>query len=175
MLALNTAVSTEADANRWPAADGTRTIIDRLKCRRVLADQAEDAPVELGRPVQIVSRPPDQRLTPTCRGISTVSHHMLGRKPPRGRSAFRIRTTNGRRRRRVTKGDKGDERVPVQRLSWRGTRVLGRASRGRGRAQRPRPRPAERLGQAFAALATFPRWRIRMALPKGSRTPMSVP
>src|SRR2546423_1240799 len=30
-------------------------------------------------------------------------------------------------------------------------------------------------GQALAARATFPCWRIRMALPKGSRMPMSVP
>src|SRR5205085_7714768 len=29
--------------------------------------------------------------------------------------------------------------------------------------------------QAFAFWATFPCWRIRMALPKGSRAPMSVP
>src|SRR5260370_18712929 len=29
--------------------------------------------------------------------------------------------------------------------------------------------------QALALLATFPCWRIRIALPKGSRTPMSVP
>src|SRR2546425_8254463 len=29
--------------------------------------------------------------------------------------------------------------------------------------------------QALALLATFPCWRIRMALPKGARTPMSVP
>src|SRR5437879_9259995 len=31
------------------------------------------------------------------------------------------------------------------------------------------------IGHAVAFLATFPCWRIRMALPKGSRTPMSVP
>jgi hypothetical protein len=30
-------------------------------------------------------------------------------------------------------------------------------------------------GQAVASWATFPRWRIRIALPNGSRTPMSVP
>ena len=30
-------------------------------------------------------------------------------------------------------------------------------------------------GQAVASWATFAGWRIRMALPKGSRTPMSVP
>jgi hypothetical protein len=29
--------------------------------------------------------------------------------------------------------------------------------------------------QAVASCATFPCWRIRIALPNGSRTPMSVP
>jgi len=45
--------------DRWPAADETRPINDHGDHWRVGADQAQDA-LELGRPVQILSRPPDQ-------------------------------------------------------------------------------------------------------------------
>jgi hypothetical protein len=52
-----------------------------LDCGRALADQAEDARVELGSPVQIVSRPPDQNsgpATPTYRLRGPVASQMLG-------------------------------------------------------------------------------------------------
>jgi hypothetical protein len=46
---------------RWPyrRQDAPSTIA--LNCQRVLADQSQDARLELGGPVQIVSRPSDQK------------------------------------------------------------------------------------------------------------------
>jgi hypothetical protein len=35
--------------------------------------------------------------------------------------------------------------------------------------------PVPALAQAVASWAAFPCWRIRIGLPNGSRTPMSVP
>jgi hypothetical protein len=52
--------SHEVDSNRRIARRGARQWI-ALSCQRALADQAQDARLELGGPVQIVSRAPDQR------------------------------------------------------------------------------------------------------------------
>ena len=44
-----------------------------------------------------------------------------------------------------------------------------------GRDDHPAGGRRTRRGQAVVSWATFAGWRIRMAFPKGSRTPMSVP
>src|SRR5205823_14689620 len=52
--------------------------------------------------------------------------------------------------------------------------AAGRANPSRGHAETAATAGQDHSGQAFAAPATLG-WSIRMALPKGSRTPMSVP
>ena len=61
--------------DRWPAADETRPINDHGDHWRVGADQAQDA-LELGRPVQILSRPPTNPVR--SRAVVAVGRYDTG-------------------------------------------------------------------------------------------------